>query len=143
MVKAQCLWDVAIKKNSSIDSTNVLVANLKPLMATLVAGFTPLNYHFLIQITQCWNLWSYGHGSARSLRFERQHDNSAFLFFTTMIIGWLNCPLCFVNYSQQVLVLVSKQDMYLIFKPDANAFFLISSLVYNYMGSLVNNNRRR
>ena len=31
MVKAQCLWDVAIKMNSSIDSTNVLVANLKPL----------------------------------------------------------------------------------------------------------------
>ena len=31
IVKAQCLWDVAIKMNSSIDSTNVLVANLKPL----------------------------------------------------------------------------------------------------------------
>ena len=31
MVKVQCLWDVAIKMNSSIDSTNVLVANLKPL----------------------------------------------------------------------------------------------------------------
>ena len=30
-IKAQCLWDVAIKMNSSIDSTNVLVANLKPL----------------------------------------------------------------------------------------------------------------
>ena len=30
-VKAQCLWDVAIKMNSSIDSTNVLAANLKPL----------------------------------------------------------------------------------------------------------------
>ena len=31
MVKAQYLWDVAIKMNSSIDSTNVLVANLKSL----------------------------------------------------------------------------------------------------------------
>ena len=31
MVKAQCLWDVAIKMNSSRDSANVLVANLKPL----------------------------------------------------------------------------------------------------------------
>ena len=31
MVKAQCLWDVAIKMNSSIDSTNMLVANLKSL----------------------------------------------------------------------------------------------------------------
>ena len=31
MVKAQCLWDVAIKMNLSIDSTNVLVPNLKPL----------------------------------------------------------------------------------------------------------------
>ena len=31
MVKVQCLWDVAIKMNSSIDSTNVQVANLKPL----------------------------------------------------------------------------------------------------------------
>ena len=35
---------------SSIDSTSMLVANLKPLyilgtMATLVAGFTPINYH--------------------------------------------------------------------------------------------------
>ena len=31
LVKAQCLWDVAIKMNSIIDSTNMLVANLKPL----------------------------------------------------------------------------------------------------------------
>ena len=32
MVKAQCLWDVAVKMNLSIDSTKyVLVANLKPL----------------------------------------------------------------------------------------------------------------
>ena len=31
MVKAQCLWDVAIKMNSSTDSTNMLVTNLKPL----------------------------------------------------------------------------------------------------------------
>ena len=31
MAKALCLWDVAIKMNSSIDNTNVLVANLKPL----------------------------------------------------------------------------------------------------------------
>ena len=31
MAKAQCLWDVAVKMNLSIDSTNVLVANLKPL----------------------------------------------------------------------------------------------------------------
>ena len=42
-------WDVAIKMNLSVDSTNVLVANLKPLywdaMATLVVGFTPSNYH--------------------------------------------------------------------------------------------------
>ena len=30
VVKAQSLWDVAIKMNASIDSTNVLVANLKP-----------------------------------------------------------------------------------------------------------------
>ena len=29
MEKAQCLWDEAIKMNSSIDSTNVLAANLK------------------------------------------------------------------------------------------------------------------
>ena len=29
VIKAQYLWDVAIKMNSSIDSTNVLVANLK------------------------------------------------------------------------------------------------------------------
>ena len=47
MVKAQCLWDVAIKINSSINSTNVLVANLKPLYWALwprcmVAGFTPV-----------------------------------------------------------------------------------------------------
>ena len=28
---AQCLWNVAIKMNSSIDKTNVLVAILKPL----------------------------------------------------------------------------------------------------------------
>ena len=28
MVKVQCLWDVAIKMNSSVDGTNVLVANL-------------------------------------------------------------------------------------------------------------------
>ena len=50
MVKAQCLWNVAIKMNSSIDSTNVLVANLigatvLGTMATLIAGFTPLNHH--------------------------------------------------------------------------------------------------
>ena len=32
MVKAQCLWDVAIKMNSSIESTNVLVDNLNPLL---------------------------------------------------------------------------------------------------------------
>ena len=31
MIKAQFLWDVAIKMKSIIDSTNVLVANLKPL----------------------------------------------------------------------------------------------------------------
>ena len=31
MVKAQCLCYVAIKMNSIIDSTSVLVANLKPL----------------------------------------------------------------------------------------------------------------
>ena len=36
--------------NASIDSTNVLVDNLKPLVilgtkATLVAGFIPLNYN--------------------------------------------------------------------------------------------------
>ena len=31
MVKVQCLWDVAIKMNWSIDRTNVLVDNLKPL----------------------------------------------------------------------------------------------------------------
>ena len=31
MVKAQCLWDVTIEMNSSIDSTNILVTNLKPL----------------------------------------------------------------------------------------------------------------
>ena len=31
MVKAQCSCDVAIKMNSSIDSTNVLVANWKLL----------------------------------------------------------------------------------------------------------------
>ena len=30
MVKEQCLLDVAIKMNSSVDCTNVLVANLKP-----------------------------------------------------------------------------------------------------------------
>ena len=35
MAKAQCLWDVAIKMHSSIDSTNVLVANLKPLYREL------------------------------------------------------------------------------------------------------------
>ena len=35
MVRAQCLWDVAIKMNSSIDSTNILVANLKPLIRAL------------------------------------------------------------------------------------------------------------
>ena len=47
MVEAQVL--VAIKMNSSIDSTNVLVANLKPLYWALwprwLAGFAPLNYH--------------------------------------------------------------------------------------------------
>ena len=32
MIKAQCLWDVAIKMKSSLDSTNVLVASLKPLL---------------------------------------------------------------------------------------------------------------
>ena len=32
MVKEQCLWDVAIQMNSSIDSTNVQAANLKPLI---------------------------------------------------------------------------------------------------------------
>ena len=37
MIKAQCLWDVAIKMNSSIDSTNVQVANLKPLYWTPMA----------------------------------------------------------------------------------------------------------
>ena len=31
MVKAQYLWDVAKKMNSSTDNTNELVANLKPL----------------------------------------------------------------------------------------------------------------
>ena len=31
MIKAQYLRDVAIKMNSGIASTNVLVANLKPL----------------------------------------------------------------------------------------------------------------
>ena len=31
MVEAQCLWDVVIKMKSSKNSTNVLVANLKPL----------------------------------------------------------------------------------------------------------------
>ena len=31
MAKAQNLWDVSINMNSSIDSTNVLVANLKPI----------------------------------------------------------------------------------------------------------------
>ena len=31
MVKAQCLRDLAIKMNSSIDSTNMLVAYFKPL----------------------------------------------------------------------------------------------------------------
>ena len=39
MVKAQCLWDVAIKMNSSIDSTdvlNVLVANFKPLLYVML-----------------------------------------------------------------------------------------------------------
>ena len=30
MAKTQCLWNVVIKMNSSIDSTNVLVVNLKP-----------------------------------------------------------------------------------------------------------------
>ena len=35
MAKAQCLWDVAINMNSSIDSTNVLVANLKPKVLLL------------------------------------------------------------------------------------------------------------
>ena len=40
MVKAQCLWDKAVKMNSSIDCSNVLVANLGTI-ATLVAGFTP------------------------------------------------------------------------------------------------------
>ena len=34
MVKAQCSWDVARKMNSSIDSTNVLVANLKALQVS-------------------------------------------------------------------------------------------------------------
>ena len=32
MVEAQCFWDVAIKTNSSKDSINVLVANLKALI---------------------------------------------------------------------------------------------------------------
>ena len=32
MVKAQCLGDVAIKMNSSVDCIDVLVANLKPLL---------------------------------------------------------------------------------------------------------------
>ena len=31
MVKAQCLWEAARKMKSSTDTTNVLVANLKPL----------------------------------------------------------------------------------------------------------------
>ena len=46
LVKVQCLWDVAIKMDSSIGSTNVLVANLKPIilyilgtMATLVSYY--------------------------------------------------------------------------------------------------------
>ena len=48
MVKVQCLWNVAIKMNTSIDST--LAANLKQLyilgtMAAIIAGFTFLNYH--------------------------------------------------------------------------------------------------
>ena len=33
MVKVQYLGDVDIKMNSSVDSTNVLVASLKPLWA--------------------------------------------------------------------------------------------------------------
>ena len=31
MVEVQCMWDVAIKMNSSMDNTKLLVANLKPL----------------------------------------------------------------------------------------------------------------
>ena len=38
MVKPQCLWDVAIKMNSSIDSTIVLVANCEPLLETFLSG---------------------------------------------------------------------------------------------------------
>ena len=38
-MKAQCLWDVAIKMKASIDSTNVLVANMKPLkLRPYIAG---------------------------------------------------------------------------------------------------------
>ena len=39
MIKVQCLWDEAMNINSSIDSTNVLVANLKPLYWTLWPGW--------------------------------------------------------------------------------------------------------
>ena len=31
IIKAQCLWDLATKMNSGLDSTNVLVSNLKSL----------------------------------------------------------------------------------------------------------------
>ena len=40
MVKMQCLWDVAIKINSSIEITNVLVANLN---SSLTCVCTPSN----------------------------------------------------------------------------------------------------
>ena len=38
LVTAQCLWDMAIKMNSSIDiySTNVLVAHLKPVVLSIL-----------------------------------------------------------------------------------------------------------
>ena len=45
MVKTKCLWDVAIKMNSSIDSANVLVANLK-----LYSGFKLATSTFVLSI---------------------------------------------------------------------------------------------
>ena len=50
MVKAQCLWDVAIKMNSSIDSTNVLVANLKPLYWAVWLRKSPLGSIKLVSL---------------------------------------------------------------------------------------------
>ena len=49
MVKVQCLCDVAIKINSSTDSINVLVANMKPPYWALWSSMAASNQaHFFV-----------------------------------------------------------------------------------------------